>query len=152
MISASVLFSSSSSVDALQTATAVIEAGAGVALLCLPSAAVALLLGAPLETSAGLTVARVGGAALLTLGAALWLARGDTQSRAARGLVAAMVLYNLGAAIILGAAGVRSQPVGIALWPAVVLHAGMTIWCIMSLRYLSIAERLGESPSEAIPQ
>jgi len=149
---AGVLFNSSSSVDALQTATAVIELGAGLALLSFPSAAVALLLGAPLEASAALTLARVAGAALLTLGAASWLARGDTQSRAARGLVAAMVLYNLGVAIILGAAGVRSQPVGIALWPAVVLHAAMTIWCIMSLRYMSIAERLGESSSEAIPQ
>jgi hypothetical protein len=136
-----VLSSSSSSVDALQTTTAVIEAGAGLALLSFPSAAVALLLGAPLETPGALTVARVGGAALLTLGAAFWLARGDTQSRAARGLVAAMVLYNLGAAIILGAAGIRSQPVGIVLWPAVVLHAAMTIWCIMSLRYPGIAER-----------
>jgi len=138
---AGVLSSSSSSVDALQTTTAVIEAGAGLALLSFPSAAVALLLGAPLETPGALTVARVGGAALLTLGAAFWLARGDTQSRAARGLVAAMVLYNLGAAIILGAAGIRSQPVGIVLWPAVVLHAAMTIWCIMSLRYPGIAER-----------
>jgi len=149
---AGVLYKSSRSVDALQTATALIELGAGLALLSFPSAAVALLLGAPVETPAALTVARVAGAALLTLGAAFWLARGDTQSRAARGLVAAMVLYNLGAAIILGAAGIRSQPVGIVLWPAVVLHAAMTIWCIMSLRYLSIAEGLGESPSEAIPQ
>jgi len=152
MKSASVRFNSSSSVDALQTATAVIEAGAGLALLCFPSAAVALLLGAPLEASDALTVARVGGIALLTLGVAFWLARGETQSRAARGLVAAMVLYNLGVAMILGAAGIRSQPVGIVLWPAVVLHAAMTAWCIVSLRYLSIAGRLGESPAEAIPQ
>ena len=149
---AGVLFNSSSSVDALQTATALIELGAGLALLSFPSAAVALLLGAPLETPGALTVARVAGAALLTLGAAFWLARGDTQSRAARGLVAAMVLYNIDATIILGTAGIRSQRVGIVLWPAVVLHAAMTIWCIMSLRYLGIAERLGESPSEAIPQ
>src|SRR5208282_738664 len=149
---AGVLFNSSRSVDALQTATALTELGAGLALLSFPSAAVTLLLGAPLEAPAALTVARVAGAALLTLGAAFWLARGDTRSRAARGMVAAMVLYNLGAAIILGAAGIRSQPVGLVLWPAVVLHAAMTIWCIMSLRYLSIAERLGESPSEAIPQ
>ena len=41
-----------------------------------------------------------------------------------------MVLYNLGAVVILGAAGIRSQPVGIALWPAVVLHAAMTVWCV----------------------
>ena len=143
---AGVLFNSSRSVDALQTATALTELGAGLALLSFPSAAVTLLLGAPLEAPAALTVARVAGAALLTLGAAFWLARGDTRSRAARGMVAAMVLYNLGAAIILGAAGIRSQPVGLVLWPAVVLHAAMTIWCIMSLRYLSIAKRLGESP------
>jgi hypothetical protein len=44
-----------------------------------------------------------------------------------------MVLYNLGAVVILGAAGIRSQPVGIALWPAIVLHAVMTIWCVTSL-------------------
>jgi hypothetical protein len=41
-----------------------------------------------------------------------------------------MVLYRLGVAVILGTAGIRSQPVGVALWPAVVLHAAMTVWCI----------------------
>jgi len=119
--------------NTLLTATAVIEAGAGLALLCFPSATVALLLGALLELPDALTVARVGGAGLLTLGVACWFARGDTQSRAARGLVAAMVLYNLGAVLILGDAGIRSQPVGVALWPAVVLHAAITVWCIVSL-------------------
>ena len=44
-----------------------------------------------------------------------------------------MVLYNFGVAVILGAAGIRSQTVGIALWPAVMLHAMMTVWCIASL-------------------
>ena len=85
-----------------------------------------LLVGAPLEAPASLTVARVAGAALLAFGIACWLARGDAHSRAARGLVAAMVLYNFGVAVILGAAGIRSQTVGIALWPAVMLHAMMT--------------------------
>jgi hypothetical protein len=80
-----------------------------------------------------MNLARVAGAALFALGVACWLARDNTQSRAARGLVSAMVLYNLGAVIILSAAGIRSQPVGIALWPAVVLHAVMTIWCVASL-------------------
>jgi hypothetical protein len=59
---------------------------------CFPSITVELLVGAPLETPAALTVARVGGAGLLALGLACWLARGDTQSRAARGLVAARLL------------------------------------------------------------
>ena len=41
--------------------------------------------------------------------------------------------YITGAVIILGMAGIRSQPVGIALWPAVALHAVMTVWCIACL-------------------
>jgi hypothetical protein len=44
-----------------------------------------------------------------------------------------MVIYNLGVAVILGAVGIRSQPVGVALWPAVVLHVAMTVWCIINL-------------------
>jgi hypothetical protein len=120
-------------VKSLYTVMAVMELGAGLALLCCPSVTAALLLGAPLEAPAALTVGRVGGAGLLALGVACWLARDDTQSRAARGLVSAMVLYNLGAVVILGAAGVGSPPVGVALWPVVILHATMTIWCIMHL-------------------
>ena len=113
------------------------------ALLCLPSAAVDLLLGTPLEAPAAYTVAHVGGAGLLTLGVACWLARCDVQSIAARGLVTAMVVYNLGVALILGSAGLRALSVGIVLWPAaIVLHVVMLIWCIVSLRNLSVAETL----------
>jgi hypothetical protein len=140
MEAAGVLLNSSSSVYALQSATAVIEAGAGAALLSFPSNAAKLLLGAPLDTPEALTVARIGGMALLTLGAAFWLARGDSQSRASKGLIAAMVLYNLGAALILGAVGIGSQRVGEVLWPAVVLHTSMTAWCIICVRFLSRAE------------
>ncbi|MEI6085411.1 MAG: hypothetical protein WCS70_14085 [Verrucomicrobiota bacterium] len=118
---------------ALHTVTAALEAGAGVALLSCPSATVKLLVGSPLETSAALTVARVGGAGLLALGVACWLARCDAQSSASRGLISGMMVYNLGTVLILGAAGLSSQPVGIALWPAVILHAGMTGWCMASL-------------------
>lgn len=120
--------------NALFATTAAIEAGAGLALLCLPSAAVEILLGAPLETPVALAMARVGGVALLTLGVACWLARDDLYSPAARALVAAMVLYNLGVAFILGAAGIWSRSVGMVLWPAaVVLHIAMAGWCVVSL-------------------
>lgn len=44
-----------------------------------------------------------------------------------------MVLYNLGAVIIFAAAGIRSQPAGVALWPVVILHTAMTVWCVTSL-------------------
>jgi hypothetical protein len=114
--------------------TAVLEAGAGVALMCAPSETVALLLGAPLDTSAAVAVGRLAGVALLALGVANWLAQHDQASRAARGLVGAMVVYNLGAAVILGMAGLRSPSAGLALWPTVILHAAMTVWCIASLR------------------
>jgi hypothetical protein len=43
----------------------------------------------PIKAAAGL--------ALLALGVASWLASYDEQSRTARGVIAAMVLYNLGA-------------------------------------------------------
>ena len=113
---------------------AMIELGAGFALLCCPSATVALLVGSGLDTSAAVTLGRVAGAALCALGLACWLARDDTQSRAARGLVSAMALYNLGVVIILGSAGLGSQSVGIVLWPAVILHAVMAVWCVACLR------------------
>lgn len=116
----------------LFTVTAVIEVGAGVPLLGMPAVVVQLLLGADIFGVA-IPLGRVAGAALLALGVASWLARGDTQSRAARGLVAAMLLYNCGAVIVLGAAGIRLQTAGIALWPAVILHAGMAVWCVSLL-------------------
>ena len=116
----------------LQTVTAVIELGAGFALMCCPSPTAALLVGAA-GGACRLKRARVGGAALLTLGVACSLGRGDTQSRAARGLVAAMLFYNLAVASVLAYAGLGYRLHGVALWPAVVLHAGMAVWCIASL-------------------
>jgi hypothetical protein len=47
------------SIGALYNATAVIELGAGCALLCLPQVSVALLFGVPLESAAALNVARL---------------------------------------------------------------------------------------------
>jgi hypothetical protein len=127
------MFNSSSPASTLLTVTAVIELGAALALLWFPSATATLLVGARLEAPEALTVARVAGVALLTLSVACWLARGDTQSRAATGLVAAMVLYNSGVALILAATGIWSHLVGVALWPAVLLHFAMTLWCIVRL-------------------
>ena len=115
------------------TLMALFELGAGLALLCWPAAAVKLLLGASLEGWAALVVARVGGTALLTLGVACWMAHYDAESRGARRFLSAMVIYNLGAVVILGAAGLGSQPVGMALWAAVLLHLAMTVWSIATL-------------------
>ena len=118
---------------ALLGVTAAVETATGLALLGLPLPTVALLLGVPLDMPAALVVARMTGAALLSLGAACWLARDDAQSRAATGLVAAMLLYNAAAVAILVYAGMGLTLSGIGLWPAVVLHATMAAWCISRL-------------------
>jgi len=68
------------SMKMLHTVTAVIELGAGLALLCFSSTTVALLLGSPLDAPNALTVARVGGAGLISLGITCWLARDDSQA------------------------------------------------------------------------
>jgi hypothetical protein len=128
----------------LLTATALVEAGAGLALLCCPSEFVSLLVGEPIETSAALTAARVGGAALLALGIACGFARGDSRSRAAKGLVAAMLLYNAATAAILAFAGIRLEMHGVLLWPGVVLHAALAAWCIACL--VQSAKRMSGSP------
>src|SRR5213596_2230150 len=113
--------------------TALIEAVTGLGLLAVPAIVVWLLLGAEIS-GASIPLSRVAGAALLALGVACWLARDDTQSRAARGLVVAMLLYNIPATAVLAFAGIGLGLHGVALWPAVVLHAVMAIWCIVCLR------------------
>jgi hypothetical protein len=116
------------------TLTAIIEAATGLGLIAVPAFVVRLLLGSPLDTSAAVMLGRVAGAALLALGVACWLARDDTQSYAARGLVAAMLLYNVAVAAFLAIAYVGLRLHGVALWPAVVLHAVMAVWCAGCLR------------------
>jgi len=113
--------------------TALVETATGLILLVSPTLVVAFLLGVSLDAPAALVVARMAGAAVLSLGCACWLARNDPPRGAARALVAAMLLYNVGAVVVLRDAGIRSRPVGVALWPTVVLHAAMTGWCALSL-------------------
>lgn len=117
----------------LLTTAAVMEVGAGLGLMALPSPLTTLLLGSPLDTPVASIVARVAGVALFALGVACWLSRHDGQSRAARGLVGAMVFYNAAIATVLVFAGVGLGLSSIGFWPTIVLHSVMTVWCISSL-------------------
>jgi hypothetical protein len=113
--------------------TAIIEAATGLGLIAVPAIVVGLLLGAEIS-GASIPLGRVAGAALLALGVACWLARDDMQSRAARGLVVAMLTYNIPATAVLAFAGIALGLHGVVLWPAVVLHAVMAVWCVACLR------------------
>jgi hypothetical protein len=114
--------------------TSVAETATGVALLALPSLVASILFGASLGSPVALVMARVGGAAVLCIGTACWLVQVDSQSRAARGLLAALLLYNIAVAAVLVHAATGLSLSGIGLWPAVAFHAAMTVWCVTCLR------------------
>jgi hypothetical protein len=111
----------------LHTLTAAVETGTGVALLACPSGVVTLLLGAPLDSTSAFTLGRVAGAALLAFGVACWTVR-------EHGLLVAILIYNFAVAGILACAGLISGLVGLALWPAVILHAVIAVWCVACLK------------------
>jgi hypothetical protein len=117
---------------ALQTVAAVIEVGAGVALLGLPSFTASLLLGTPLESPAAVSLARVAGAAIVALAIVCWLARRDVQGAASQGVVVALLFYNLAVAGVLLFASFGHDLRGILLWPAVAFHIAMAAWCVVT--------------------
>jgi hypothetical protein len=113
--------------------TAIGEVGTGLLLLLLPSVLIALLLGVDQVSPEVNICARIAGAALLAIGVACWLGRSDKQSAAQHGLLVGVLIYDVAAAALLAYAGLGFSMVGLALWPAVVLHASLALWCILSL-------------------
>jgi hypothetical protein len=114
-------------------ATALIEAGAGLALIVSPGWTVSILIGGRLDAPADIVVGRVAGAALLALALVSWLARNEDYSGAATGIVWGLLLYNAAAGAVLAYAGIGLRLSGIGLWPAVALHLAMAVWCLVVL-------------------
>mgnify|MGYP000560220595 CR=1 FL=1 len=98
---------------------AVGEAGTGLALLIVPALVGRLLLGEELTGSA-IPVARVAGLALIALGVACW--PGPAR--------AGMLLYSAAVMLYLACIGFAGGLTGILLWPAVILHAILTVLLI----------------------
>jgi len=114
-------------------ATALIEAGAGAALIVSPAWTVSILIGGRFDTAADSIVGRVAGAALLALAVVSWLARNEDYGNAATGIVSGLLLYNAGAGAVLAYEGIGLRLSGIGLWPAVALHVAMAVWCLAVL-------------------
>ncbi len=96
---------------------AVSEAASGLAMLIVPSLVGRLLLGAELF-GVSIPVARVTGIALIALGIACW---------PGRTAFCGMLTYSVLATLYLLYLAIGGNWVGPLLWPAVVLHAVVTI-------------------------
>src|SRR4051812_18802110 len=114
--------------------TAAIEAATGLALITAPAIVATLLLGNWTAAAPAQIVARIAGAALLALGLGCWFGRTSTSGAEARGLIAAMLLYNAATVAILGYAGFMPGPSSFVLWAAVAVHMALAMWCLLCLR------------------
>jgi hypothetical protein len=114
--------------------TAIVEIATGLALLGLPAVVLASLLGIQVAAEETLVVSRIAGAALLAIGVTSALTRDDTRSPTQRGVLIGILLYDVLVALLLVYSALAVQLAGPVLWPAVVLHTVLTIWCILCLR------------------
>lgn len=62
------------------------------------------------------------------------MARNDSQSRAATGLIVALLFYDAAVVVIFLLARLALGLAGIGLWPAVALHSGLGVWSFLGLR------------------
>ena len=108
-------------------AAALVTFGAGLTLLVAPDVIIRLLFGSGADVFPAVGIARLTGAALLSLGAACWWARHDRRSAASRALLGALLIYNA-AVVALGIVGSLGA-LGPPQWAIVVLHGVQTIWC-----------------------
>jgi hypothetical protein len=123
--------------------TTFVEAATGLCLLILPGVLLTVLLGLNQATVDVIFVGRLTGAALLAIGIASWIARTDTRTPSQVGLLIGILIYNLAATVLLAFAGSILAMMGILLWPAVVLHAILAVWCFRCLQPERHGVRLG---------
>ncbi len=117
-------------------ATALVEVGIGLLLLVWPQVPIALLLGVEQASPEALATARIAGAALLALGVACSVGRNDHASAGVPGIWLGVLIYDLAAVGVLGCTWWFWKLSGIALWPAIALHAFMATWCLVCGRDL----------------
>jgi len=99
---------------------ALAEAGTGLLLLASPPVVVRLLFAAEIS-GAGATMSRLAGIALIGLGIACW--PGNSRFQPVNGMLA----YSTLAMLYLIYINFSGEPVGLLLWPAVVVHAILAV-------------------------
>jgi hypothetical protein len=117
----------------LLTITALLEAATGLGLLVVPSLVGRLLLGQEL-TGVAVPVARVLGIALIALGVTCW---------PGRTALCGMLTYSFLTTAFLAYVGIRGDWVGPLFWPAVVVHATLTL--LLARAWLSNAKTGGQN-------
>ena len=114
--------------------SAAVEIAAGAALILVPSAIVGLLIGGTLDSSAAIAVARIAGAALAILGLICWFASRHPESPTAMGVVTALLFYNATIVGILLYENLGHGLNALGIWPAIIVHVALGIWCLASVR------------------
>ena len=113
----------------LLTVTAILEGVVGIGLLITPVLVTSVLLNTPLNTAGGLSTARLGGAAIITVAICCWKARGFEIAQAALGVVTAMLFYNFAATAVLVYGAIRLGLQSAFTWPVIVVHVVLGLWC-----------------------
>ena len=112
-------------------AMTVLELLAGLGLLLAPGFALNALLGTSDPAAETLGVSRLAGVALIAIGV---MCHSGRHGPLTWWILAGMLVYNVGAAAVLAYIGAGLGLAGPLLWPAVILHAGLTLWVLLSLR------------------
>jgi len=114
----------------LLATTAIFEGITGLGLAIVPSLVVQVLLGSSTSDPAAVLMARLAGAAIITMAFACWHSRNNAHGSV---MVRAMLLYNVCTIALLCYAFLFVEVSGNGLWPAVLFHMIMLVWCIVSL-------------------
>jgi hypothetical protein len=105
-------------------AAAVLEIVTGLVLMIDPIVVVRLLLGADVSGQ-GMPLGRVAGIALLGFGLACW--PGDQAADVGGPAFRAMLTYDVLITLYLAYLGIVAHSAGLLLWPAVAVHAALTV-------------------------
>lgn len=120
-------------------AMTLLELLAGLGLLLVPGLALAALLGTPNPAPEALGVSRLAGVALIAIGV---MCHSGAVGSISWWVLAGMLVYNVGATAALAYIGAGLGLAGPLLWPAVLLHAALTIWVLLSLQTVAYPSKI----------